>query len=728
MAVNAMRQADTEEGEAGAVRPMDIIANIRSPNLAFDLDSQTLAEIGRKVVEDYEIDLNSRKAEGWDEINEQAVKLAMQVKEIKTYPWPNAANIKYPLVTTAAIQFGSRSYAAIVDGFNVVKGKVLGEPSDLKTARAERISTHMSYQLLEEMVEWEGDTDRMLHMLPVVGCMFRKVWFDPVAKRNRSELITPDKLVVNYWAKHECPRMTQVMEYYPHQITERFRGEIWREVQIGQAANVNGDEDAAHKFLEQHRLWDLDGDGYPEPYIVTVHKETSQVVRIVARYDEDGVTMKGKVVVKITPTDYFIKYSFIPSLDGSYYDIGFGSLLNAINESINAVINQLLDAGHLSNLADGMIGEGVTLKSGKLERSPGKWHKVSSSGGSLKDNIVPFPVAAPSAVLFSLLGMLIEAAKDITNTKDILTGETQGSNQAVGTTLAAIEQGLKVYTSIYKRIHRSLKWELACLRRLNRLYLDPQAYFNFQDKQGVVAQDDYRADDVDVIPVSDPTVVTDMQRLGRAQYMLQFRGMGLDDMEINKRALEAGGISDVKGLMPKTPPGPPPEVLLKTEELKLKAREVDQADDRQDLAERQFALDASRAKATNTKAYADALEVLSRIGQDTKGPDGETIPGQHGLSPGALALLEQVHGTAVTELGEAQAEVAAQEAQDDAEPPVHGEDIPGVEEPPAQPGVPGVPEGAAVEPGAAMDGGGELVPGESDQGEADGGVVGPELV
>jgi len=581
------------------------------------------------------------------------------------------------------------------------------------------------------MVEWEGNTDRMLHMLPVVGCMFRKVWFDPVAKRNRSELITPDKLVVNYWAKTECPRMTQLMEYYPHQITERFRGDIWRKIQIGQAPNTDGDDEAPHEFLEQHRLWDLDDDGYPEPYIVTVHKETSQVVRIVARYDEDGVTMKGDVVVKIRPTDYFIKYGFIPSLDGSYYDIGFGSLLNALNESINAIINQLLDAGHLSNLADGMIGEGVTLKSGKLEREPGKWHKVATSGGSLKDNVVPFPVASPSTVLFSLLGMLIEAAKDITNTKDILTGETQGNDQAVGTTLAMIEQGLKVYTSIYKRVHRSLKWELACLRRLNRLYLDPQAYFNFQDKQGVVAQEDYRADDVDVIPVSDPTVVTDMQRMGRAQFLMQFLGKGLNDQEIIVRVLEAGGIPDVKALLPKEAPPPPPEVLLKTEELKLKAREIDQDAETHELEERKFALSEATAKATNTKTYADALVALSTIGQDTKGPDGEAVPGQHGLSPGAMALMGQVHDTAVTELGAAEADIEAEAEdpqQEAVDGQVHGEDVPGMEEPPAQPGLPGVPEGPAIEPGAAMDDGGGVVPGEPGQGEADGGVVGPEMV
>lgn len=539
----------------------DLIANIQSPNLAFELTDDELARLGRKVVEEYEIDLESRKAEGWDTRNEQAVKLAMQVKEEKTFPWAGAANIKYPLITTAAIQFAARAYPAVVDGWNVVKGKVMGKPSPDKQARAERIGAHMSWQLLEDMTEWEPDTDKLLHMLPVVGVMVRKTWFDPVAGRNRSELISPDKFVVNYWAKDHRARATQEIDVYPHECLERFRSGVWAEIPL----EVKEDSNAPECFLEQHRLWDMDGDGYPEPYIVTVHKDTGKVVRIVARFSEEGVIFNREgQVVRIAPDDYFTKYEFIPSLDGSWYSIGFGTLLNALNETINATVNQLLDAGTLANVQGGFIGEGVKVKSGNASFKPGEWKKAQVSGGALKDNIVPLPVAGPNAVLFSLLGMMVEAAKDITATKDILTGETQGSNQAVGTTLAMIEQGLKVFTAIYKRIHRALKNELKQLYRLNAIYLEDQSYFDFQDRQEAIARQDYTLEGVDVIPVSDPTIVTDMQRMGRAQFiMAAFRGSpNIDQRELDRRVLEAAGVDDLETLMPEPKPAPPaPEVL-----------------------------------------------------------------------------------------------------------------------------------------------------------------------
>lgn len=548
-----------DDGEGAADVVFDLFANIKSPNLVFEIDEDQIAMLGRKVVEEYDLDLQSRQDAGWDALNEQAIKLAMQVKEDKTFPWPGAANIKYPLITTAAIQFAARAYPAIVDGWNVVKGKSMGAPSEEKTARADRIGQHMSWQLLEEMPEWESDTDQMLHVLPITGCMVRKTWFDPVYGRNRSEIIFPDKIVVNYMAKADCPRMTHVVEYYPHEVMERVRSEVWGEITLDQNADSNEPE----VFLEQHRLWDMDGDGYPEPYIVTVHKDTAKVVRVVARYDADGVVMNSRnEVVAIEPIDYFTKYSFIPSMDGSWYPIGFGTLLNSLNETINATVNQLLDAGTLSNMQSGFLGNGISLKSGVSAFKPGEWKKVAVDGGTLRENVVALPIAQPSSVLFSLLGMMIDAAKDITATKDILSGETQGSNQAVGTTLAMIEQGLKVFSAIYKRIHRALKWELAKLKRLNRLYLRDEQYFNFHDVEGLVSLADYQADEeYDVIPVSDPTVVTDMQRMGRAQFLIQtFRGdPNVDQRELDKRVMEAAGIQDIKTLMPEAKGPPPPD-------------------------------------------------------------------------------------------------------------------------------------------------------------------------
>lgn len=585
-----MSEGDAPEMEDGEQEAPELegvellIAQIGVPNLAEppegkgleDFDETDLARIGSRVVEEYELDEQSLIDAGWKERHDNALKLAMQVKEVKNYPWPKAASIKYPLIIVAAMQFAARAYPAIVDGSNVVKGKVLGKPSEEKRARADRIGRHMSYQILEEMPEWEEGTDQLLHILPVTGTVFRKTYFDPSKGRNRSELVTADKLVVNYMAKVDAPRMTQVCEFYPHEIESKFKAGIWKRQELGEALDAANDEQAPHTFLEQHTLLDLDEDGVMEPYIVTVHKETGKVVRLVARYDRDGIKLNAsQEVYCVEPKAYFTRYWFIPPLDGSYYGMGFGTLLDALNETINSLTNQLLDAGHLSNVQGGFIGEGVSLKSGSLRFQPGEWKRIPTKGGNIRDAFVPLPVNAPSPVLFQLLGSLIEASKDITATKDILTGDTQSANAPVGTTLAAIEQGLKVYSSIYKRVHRALKHELGLLYKLNAEYLDPEVYVTFQDDELAVSQKDYAEGDVDVIPVSDPSVSTDMQRIGRAQYLLQFMGApGMNPQAIIKRALEAVGIQDVKELFAPPPQGPNPDQMLAMKELELKEREV----------------------------------------------------------------------------------------------------------------------------------------------------------
>lgn len=677
-----------------------LLAAIRSPNLADERDADELARIGAKVCEEYDLDVESRKAEGWQERQEAGLKLAMLTKEAKSYPWPNASNVKFPLITSAAIQFAARAYPAIVDGANVAKGKVMGRPSPEKQARADRIGRHMSYQLLDQMEEWEEDTDRMLHILPCAGSVFRKTYFDPKKGRNVSELVTADRLVVNYWAAplEVCPRVTQVCDYYPHEVVAKFRGGLWRQIDLGEPANSQGDDDAPHVFLEQHRLLDLDDDGYPEPYIVTVHRETQRVVRIVARYDEKGVkfTDRGEVYC-IEPVRYFTHYQFIPSLDGSFYGVGFGTLLVPLNETINSTINQLMDAGHLSNVQGGFIGAGVSLKSGALKFSPGEWKRVETPGGILAQNIVPLPAKEPSSVLFNLLGMLITAAQDVTATKDILTGETGQSNMPVGTTLAMIEQGLKVFTAIYKRIHRSLKQELACLYRLNSLYLQPEEYFVFQDEEGAVSQQDYAEGDVDVIPVSDPTVVTDMQRIGRAQFLMQFMGApGMNPQEIERRVLTSAGIADIDGLFMPANQGPSPEQMLALAEMELRKKELEQKDRELDLKE-----GVTRADVATKQATAQKTTVETAL-----------------LAPELLPVVQQMiqQAVAMTLAASEERHAAVQPGQLPAMAGLAGNE-----------GVPPVPQGQPVDLGPEMGGGGAAIPGPADQGADLGGDVFPGM-
>jgi len=616
-----------------------------SQNIAEELDDEKLSKIAQDVERKYEIDKKSRS--DWEESSKKAMDIALQVRKPKNYPFDGAANIKYPLVTVAALQFGARAYPAIVDGARIVKGQVVGNDQGVpikdengdpkvdplsgeplwikkpgeKRAKADRVSKHMSYQLLNEMEEWEEDTDVLLHHLPIVGCAFRKVWRSETLVRNKSEMVPAIHLVVNNKCRSldEAPAVTHEVYIYPQDIEERKLSGIWLDLDLGSAPqDADNDEDAPHLFLEQHCFIDLDEDGYKEPYIVTVHKDSCQVVRIVANFSMDEVKDNGKRIVRIPKDQYFVKYSFIPDPKGGFYDIGFGRLLESLGETIDTTINQMLDAGHLAIAGGGFIGTGIRLKKGgQIRVSPGRFEQVETTG-SLKDQVLPHQFPEPSVVLFNLLGMMIDAAKDITAVKDILTGDTDGKVQTATTTLAMIEQGLKVFTAIYKRIYRALKHEFKLLFKLNAAHIDEQEYYTFNDEQEVVQKSDYDLASMDVCPVADPKMVTDMQRSARAQVLMQIGqdpalGPLQDPMEVLRRVYDAMGIEEPDKLIKKQQ-GPSPVDQLQMESLQAKTAKdmagASQAAAQADKTTAETALLPRQADADVTKTLSDAQKTM----------------------------------------------------------------------------------------------------------------------
>ena len=556
--------------------PIDTLTGyINQANIATELDQEVLDKIGAAVQEGYDIDKASRS--DWEKQTKTAMDLAMQVAEEKSWPWPKAANVKYPLITTAAIQFSARAYPAIIKGSDVVKGEVTGPDDDgSKKERAMRVGRHMSYQLLNDMEDWDEETDRLLLQLAIVGSAFRKTYFDSAMGRNCADLVAAKHLVYNHavpWRK--LRRMTHELFFYKNDVVEKVRGGLWLEAELGLPDGEDSeDDDGSYEFLEQHCWYDLDGDGYKEPYIVTVRKETSKVVRIVARFDEDGIFLNEQGEIgRIEPVGYFTKYQFMPNPDGGSYDVGLGILLNPINESVNTVLNQLFDAGTRQNVGGGFIGSGLRMKGGSTKFAPGEYKPVDNKGGAIRDNIYNIEHPGPSPVLFQLLGMLIDAGKDISSVKDILTGDQQ-VNQTATTTLALIEQGQKVFSAIYKRVHRSLKDEFRKLYRLNKLYMQPEEYYRFQDKQEQILQEDYQGDDTDVCPVSDPNLVSDAQQLTQAEAL-----MGLKDdpfinpMEVRKRYLMAIKVENPEALLKE--PGADPQIQQLSEALENASSEVE---------------------------------------------------------------------------------------------------------------------------------------------------------
>lgn len=558
-----------------------LLALASLPNIVPSLPDEKLEGVAATVIEEYDIDKASRK--DWEERITKAMDLAMLVSESKTYPWLNAANIKFPLLTTAALQFNARAYPAIVQGNRVVKCAIWGKDEQgTKAARGERVSEHMSYQLLVELPEWEEDTDKLLVILPIVGCCFRKVYFDPSLGRNSTRLVTADRLVVNYFARslEDAPRVTEEMRLYPYEIQERIRS--GRFIKFDYEATPpdqtqndpkkqkidDRDKDAPHLFLEQHRLLDLDEDGYPEPYIVTVHHSTQQVCRIVANYSQETVSVVDDKIAAIRKQQYYVKYTFLPSPDNGFYGWGFGWLLKDIGEAVNTTINQMLDAGTVANVQGGLVSASLGIKEKKIQLSPGEWRVVNTSG-PINQAVMPINYPGPSATLFNLLGLLVDAGKEIGSIKDVLTGEGQGKNASPTTTLALIEQGLQVFTAIYKRIHRALKVEFGIHARLNRKNVSPEEYNKFFDGQEQFDPvQDYNEDDNDIVPVSDPNSVSKMQKLAVADFIHKLiledqRGI-LNPQEGYKRLFEAASVEEPEKLiMPAPEPNPEHEDLLK---------------------------------------------------------------------------------------------------------------------------------------------------------------------
>jgi chaperonin GroES len=437
-----------------------------------------------------------------------------------------------------------------------VQGTVIGkDPTGQKRAKADRVATYMSYQLMHDMHKWEEDMDKLLMMLPIIGTVFKKTFYDANKEKIKSCLIGPKDLVVDYWAHslEEAERVSEIMAMTPRQLKERQRKGLFLDVDLGQQPQPQTDnnertnpfdgavdETTPYTLIEQHRFLDLDDDGYEEPYVVTFHKESGTVLRIVARFDEDGIEERDGKVVRITPHHYYTKFSFVPNPDGSFYSLGFGVLLGPINEAVNSLINQLVDAGTLSNMQGGFIGKGLRLKMGEQRFSPGEWKTVNSTGDDLRKNIVALPAKDPSNVLFQLMGSLITSGKELASVAEIFTGKMPGQNTPATTTMATVEQGMKVFTAVYKRCYRSLDEEFKKIYRLNGIYLDPQTELAVLDEP--IGPDDFQDESYDICPAADPSAVSQQEKLMKAQGLIEIMGMApgmLNPIEVVSRVLEA---------------------------------------------------------------------------------------------------------------------------------------------------------------------------------------------
>lgn len=581
--------------------------SIRSPNLVGRFPQSDLVMIGEECWAGYDSDVYSR--ENWFRRNEAGMDLAMQLVKDKSFPWPGCANVAFPLVTIATLQFHSRAYPELIPGKDLIQYEVWGDDPDGKeAARSLRISTHMSHQCLKEDDSWEENHDKLLINYSVVGSAFIKTRRATTENKNKTEFVPARYLVMDYWAKkvETCARKTHLVPLYRNEIVERCRTGQWldilKEPWFLVDASPDPDQGARDSqkdtragmqipqsdgltpfwFGEQHTYLDLDGDGYAEPVIVTFETTTKQVVRIVYRFErlEDITRNTKNEIIKIQPEESFTKFEFIPSPDGGIYGMGWGVLLGPLNEAASTMVNQLLDAGTMSTTAGGFLARGAKLKGGNYVFSPFQWQNVDTSGNDLKDSIFPLPVREPSEVLFKLLSLLIDYSNRITASTEMLVGENPGQNTPAATSAAMVEQGMKIFASIFKRAWRSMKQEFEKLYILNAIHssITPP-------RPGFASKEDYMGDPSRIAPSADPTVLSESQRLTKAMALKQaaYTTPGYDLVAVEQNFLRAMRLPNwqtyYKG-PDKVPPLPNPkmqveQMKLQGVQLKLKQQQLE---------------------------------------------------------------------------------------------------------------------------------------------------------
>lgn len=647
------------------------------------LEPGTLTRLGVDSVRQWRMDAGTRSdwLEHADKYLNQA---AQETDDDEREPiWENAANINYPLLSTASGQFLARSEPELIKGDKVVGVKVFSPPTqkpgpvelakagpqpqndqeaqvaaqalqqaqqqaaqvsamaDARNARAERIKHYLNWLIFYRMDDWEGDSGLLLLQASIVGAGFKKVYMG--ADGLKSDFLSSTCLTVHNNTKsiHTCPRITHDFKVYPYEIEDRKRAGIYRDIDL---PNVGEDPEDPRKFIEQHRLDDLDGDGLAEPYIVTVDVETQQLMRVEPAYTQDDIIVSeqsGKVL-RINRWLPFASFTFLPDPRGRFYGIGLGGLLDSISDTIDTFINQMVDAGTAQIAGGGFIGSGVRLQGsgqgGSVFFRPGEYQTVATQGPDLKGAIWERTLPGTSAVALDMLELLLASAKDIASIKDVITGESPAT-APVGTTLALQNQALQVFSSIYKRIYRGFKDEFRLMYLCLKRWGTDRDRKEYQELTGGDFDEDFGGDGTDIQPVADPTVVSKMQKISKMQTLLQLAespvGMAAGMTQpgpAQALILDSLDVLDVDRPERFVAPVPPnPEAVAKTQLMQAQAQKM--------------GADTEKTGAEATKVQAETVKIgaeVRKVHADTHNVHADTVE-----TAGRAALQHhQMHVTA----------------------------------------------------------------------------------
>lgn len=503
---------------------------VESPNIAEQLDEDVLHSIFEDASSGFDVDEES--CEKWIEMNKEALKMIKsEADNVNTKNYAHSKVI-YPLLASATIQLSSRLIPHLVRNDKVVECAVLGpDPDGMKSQKAKAVSDFFSYELLVNSDSWLLESHKLIQMLCAWGTAYRKLYYDDNQDTVLSEVVSPEDVIINTNTPCiEKARRITVRNYMTkNQIIEHMRADRFSEIDLDcfnvstEDKNDPADVNPVYEILEQFCYIDLDDDGYEEPYIVFFNQDAQKILGIYAGYEIEDihVNAKGKVK-KIVPRPFVIDYHCIDDPAGKYHSMGLNHLLFHQNKSITSVLRQLIDSGTLANQQGGFVTKAFKTKKRDVVQELGKFTQLEIPPSTdIRSQIMPLPFKEPSSVLFSLLGLLINAGKETGFVTEALMGESQGQNVPATTMLAIIEQGTRAFKPMVQKLFHSLKKEFKMMFHLYGKYSNQDRFIRYNDVNIQISQEIFNDDDLDIIPVADPTQSSEAHRFIKLQALQQ---------------------------------------------------------------------------------------------------------------------------------------------------------------------------------------------------------------
>jgi len=530
-------------------------------NLAELLPDDVLDPLGSKMYEDYADYKSSRK--DWEKTYTQGLELLGFNYDDRTEPFKGASGATHPVLAEAVTQFQALAYKELLPAAGPVRTQIIGMPTPDKEAQSMRVKQFMNYQIMSEMPEYEAEFDQMLFYLPLAGSSFKKIYYDEIMQRAVSKFVPAVDIVVPYTATSldDCESIIHRVRMSENELRKQQVGGFYRDIEINPSymdetssqkaereldGTSKGRDQRMYTLLECHVDLDLEGfedsgaNGEPTgikiPYIVTVEEGTRKVLSIRRNY-EIGDPLKRKI-------NYFVHFKFLPGL--GFYGFGLTHMIGGLSRTATAALRQLLDAGTLSNLPAGFKMRGIKMRDEAQSIQPGEFRDVDAPGGNLKDAFMTLPFKEPSQTLLSLMGVVVQAGQRFASIADLQVGD--GNQQAaVGTTVAMLERGSRVMSAIHKRMYAAMKKEFTILARVFKLYLPPVYPYDVIGGQNEIKQSDFD-DRVDILPVADPNIFSQTQRISLAQTEMQLAASNPqihNQYEVYRNMYEALGVKDI---------------------------------------------------------------------------------------------------------------------------------------------------------------------------------------